>query len=516
MVNMVLMIIFFVVAFGIFGYYLYKLISMVKNPSPGLINYASEIKKSYYYVLAIGVATLVGFIFLALFQQYPLTIWEWVWLVFGSFTFGASLSNGVFSFIYRYYMKEIDENIKQKMLYSILLSCFLIIIALWRLTDSFADYLVYPMVNGISFTHGFVNPSSGYSPNVTWYALCILSGALLVYVVTDHRYYKEYGVHGVLESTFFVAFPAGIIGARIGYVIGEWDHSFASRVAAGDWAAPFKIWEGGLTIISGAAIGIIVGVAWFLWRNKKYSIWLALDIVVPCILFAQAIGRWGNYFNCEVHGFEVSKEYWRFLPKIVLNNMAYSEASGWASEGNIYVPLFFIESVANLVGYFVIRYVIGKGLRKYLELGDLAAFYIAWYGLTRVIMEPLRDSHYNMGTDGYWSWIWSMIFVLAAAILLIANHIVRYIIEEKKGTGVTIKNSLRIGVISGACFFVVGLTLIVLGAVYMSIGTPESFIGFSDFNNGVIMLIVGLSVFLIQVISLPYVLRGMKAKKATV
>ena len=520
MAYLVLMIIFIVLAVGLFGFSIYKVYNLIKHPMPATIDYRAEVKRLGYLTIGAAVSTIVLFVFLSLYQQYPLKALEWVELITGALFFGVGLPTAVLCFILHYYAKELKPENKKFFFKTMLLGFLLTILGLWVLTNSFADYLIYPMVNGINFTKGFVNPASAYKPNIAWYAICILSGAVLVYFICDHRYYKEYGVHGIPESTFFVAFPAGIIGARIGYVIGEWNHgpnSFADRVANGQWWAPLAIWEGGLTVISGALIGIIVGVAWFMWRNKKYSIWMAVDIIVPTILVAQAIGRWGNYFNCEVHGIESNISNWWFLPKIVLNNARYSDVSGFAKEGYLYVPLFYIESIANLLGYFVIRYLVGVKLRKYIELGDLAFLYIAWYGLTRVIMEPLRDTHYNMGNDGYWSWIWSFVFVVGAVLLIAINHLLRFMIEEKKGTGITIKNSFLKGMIALGVFFVISATFIIIAAILMSKGTFSQYLGFNDFNNGLILLVIGVSFLLLSTLTCPYIYRGFVAnyKKRT-
>ena len=516
MINLVLMIIFIAITLIAFGYGIYSVVQIVRHPMPKTINYKKEIKKLLVLDGITLVSTLVLFIFLSLYQSYPLLAGEWVELVFGSMMFGLGFPTAVYSFILHYYAKEMDGILKRRLFISMLVSFLLIIVGLWLLTNSFADYLIYPMVNGLSFQAGFVNPAMSVRPNLAWYAICIISGAVLVLFICDHRYYKEYGMHGIIESTFFVAFPAGIIGARIGYVIGEWNHgpnSFADRVASGEWWAPFAIWEGGLTIISGAIIGIVVGVIWFMWRNKKYSIWLAVDIIVPCILIAQAVGRWGNYFNCEVHGLEVEASSMWFLPKIVLNNARFSDTAGWASSGMVYLPLFFIESVSNLFGYFVIRVLVGKCLRKYLELGDLAFLYVAWYGLTRVILEPLRHPSYNIGNDGYWSWIWSIIFFLLAMTLIAINHIVRFIIEEKKGTGITIKHSFNIGLFGGLTSLVVALAFIITGAILMSKGEPSGTITFSYYNNGIIVLVIGCSIALLILVFVPYLLRGIKNRR---
>lgn len=516
MAFLILMIIFIALSVGLFAFSVYKVVQIVNHPMPKTINYKKEITNLLYLIAGAATSAILLFIFLVKYQSYPLKGGEWFELILGSLLFGLALPSAVNSFILHYYGKELDEKLKKGLFISLLSSLFVLCVGLLLLTNSFADYLIYPLVNGLSFQDGFVNPAMSAKPNLAWYAICIISGAVLVYFICDHRYYKEYGKHGILETLFFVAFPAGVIGARVGYVIGEWNHgvnSFAYRVANGEWWAPLAIWEGGLTIISGAIIGIAVGIAFYLWKNRKYSIWLAVDIIVPCILIAQAVGRWGNFFNCEVHGLEVDKSAMWFLPKIVANNAAFSDVAGWASDGKIYLPLFFIESITNLIGYFVIRFAVGKGLRKYLELGDLACLYIAWYGLTRVILEPLRHPSYNMGNDGYWSWFWSIFFFLLAMLLIVINHIVRFIIEEVKHKGITIKHSFLIGAVSAASFVAISSVLIILGAINMAQGIPSNTITFSAFNNGVIMLVVGLSIFLMVFTSLPYIIRGIKVKR---
>ena len=507
MVFMILMIVLFAATLSVLGFGIYKMVRVIKSPTPLLTNYVLEVKKLAFLTLAKIVAVTLGFIFLAMFQKYNLSAGEWVELIFGSALFAGGLSAFVYTFFIHYYAKEIPTKFNKVLFYSILGSIVLTLIGLLLLTNGIADHITYPLVNGISFKYGFLTPADVNKPNIAWYALCILAGALLVYVICDHRFYVEYGKHGILESTFFVAFPAGIIGARIGYVIGEWD-SFAGQ----PWWKVFAIWEGGLTIISGALVGIIVGVLWFIWRNKKYSIWLAVDVIVPTILVAQAIGRWGNFFNCEVHGFEVLKANWWFLPKIIANNAAYSSANGFASEGHIWLPLFYVEFLSNLTGYFVLRFAFGKGLRKYLELGDLAFGYLVWYGLTRVIMEPLRDTSFNMGKDGYWSWIWSICFVVIGTLLIFFNHLIRYLINRKK-TQFKSVNILFTSIVSGL-LLAGSIAMIVLGALNMVNGTQDtSFIRFDQFNNGLIVLVVGLSLLLIFGCAILYLVQGLSKKE---
>ena len=520
MAGLVLMIVAIVIALGVFGYGIYRVMKLVKSPTPRANNYPFEVRCLAFFSIAISIATLLIFVFLSIYHVYPLTGGEWTELLFGSLLFGLGLSSGTYAFILHYYAKEVPEKLNKWLFRSILFAGAAVLIGLWLLTNGIADHIDYPLVNGVGAA-GFLYPGQNASGfKIAWYAICILSGAILVYVICDHRFYVEYGKHGILESTFFVAFPAGIIGARIGYVIGEWNKipeggglSFAQRVAGGEWWAPFAIWEGGLTIISGALMGIIVGVLWFIWRNKKYSIWLAVDVIVPCILVAQAVGRWGNFFNAEVHGNQVLASNWWILPKIVLNNAAYSEFAGQADPGYIFLPLFYVEFLTNFLGYFFIRFAVGKGMRKYIEMGDLAFLYIVWYGLTRVALEPLRHEHYNMGQDGYWSWFWSIIFVLVGTFLIFANHLVRHIIDTKKGKG-TFKNTNPFW----SSFFVAftGLTsvgLIILGAVFMSRNTRSQTITFDPYNVSLILLVLGLSLLFIFGCVLLYLLKGLKKEK---
>ena len=420
-------------------------------------------------------------------------------LVIGDILFIGGLMAAINCFVVHYYGKNIPEKL-DKWLYILLMVCFTVaFFSLFIYTNGLAPYLTYPIVNGISFTEGFVTPQTG-SPNIAFYALCILGGAILVYFLCDHIFYKEYGKHGLLESTFYVAFPAGIIGARIWYVVGEWSTSFAN----GPFWKVFAIWEGGLTILGGAIMGIVVGVAFFLWRNKNLSIWFAVDAIVPTILIAQAVGRWGNFFNCEVHGLVASVDSFKWLPEIIWRNAQYSSAGpSLIGTNELYVPLFFIECMTNLFGYFLIAHFFGKLLGKYHEPGDLCFGYVIWYGLTRVLMEPLRFGDFKMGEDGYWSWVWSMIFVFVGTLLIVANHIARLIIKKKNNQYEAKPYDTKLGIISTLVIVAVGGALLAYGAYLMSSNQFVQVVDLNRFNVGIILLVLGASVLLTLGISLP-------------
>ena len=491
-----------VVGFTALGISIYKCVNLVKDRRQ-TINY-KEYAKWVISMLAIFIVLFpLGLLSIYIWNAYNPTWQNYLQVIFGGLLFAASLGIGINSFIVHYYKKGLPEKLDRILFYSLMVSIPVIVISLFLTTDGFADMggYHYLLPNGISFSQGFVRPDSYDRPNVAFYAICILSGAVFVYFLCDHKMYLEYGKHGTLDATFLIAFPSGILGARIAYVIGNWTlDGFNTRVAKGEWWSIFAIWEGGLTILGGAIAGIAVGVLVYMKTNKGRSIFRAVDLIVPTILIAQAVGRWGNFFNCEVHGGLVPEEYWGWLPKIIFNNAHYSSASGngWAKEGYLYAPLFFIEFLVNLFGYFVLAHLFGIKLKKITAPGDLAFGYVIWYGFTRVFMEPLRDSAFNMGKDGYWSWFWSLMFVAVGTLLIAVNHIVRYVLARKNNQE-TNNYSLKACSISSAALAVSALTLIIIG-VYNMISNPSGLaIALNGFNIGVICLVTGVSILFLTV-----------------
>ena len=508
---MILAIIFLVLFAVATGISIYFTVSLVKTPMIEVDYKKFLIKPAVCAGLAVISFLVASFGFYQWLKATPDAL-HIVELILGSILFSGGLLTAINCFILHYYGRNIPEKLDKWFFRIQLISFVVAFFAFFIYTNGLAPYLSYPLVNGISFKEGLVTPNSSASPNLAFYALCILSGAILVYFICDHYMYKISGKHGMFESTFFVAFPAGIIGARIWYVIGNWGKEFAGEPF---WHV-FAVWEGGLTILGGAVMGIVVGVAWFVWRHKGKYIWDAIDLVLPCILIAQAIGRWGNFFNCEVHGYLVSDANWKWLPEIVLNNARYSSTSGFAPDGQIYVPLFFIEFISNLLGYFVLGHVFGKALRKHLEYGDVGAGYIIWYGMTRVLLEPLRDSSYQMGNNGYWSWVWSMIYVLVGTLMIVANHIIRNIIRKKKGELVVTPNDKNVGLIGSIVLAIVG-GAILAGAIYLLTSNKfETVVAYNGFNIGLMLLVLGVSVLLGLAISLPIFFRSLNKEKEVV
>lgn len=332
----------------------------------------------------------------------------------GAFVFGLLLLTFVISFIVHFYKLNPLKLAKKRSIWVVVASGLLTLMTLFIMLDGlvYLDIITFPLMSKI-----YIDRAA--DRGIAFYALFILAGALLSLALSDHEMYKKYKRHGLLENVFYIAFPAGIIGARIWFVIGDW-YRFAA-----DPIKIFYIWEGGLAIMGGALLGIIVGVLYIKLKRKELDVVFLADMIIPTILLAQAVGRWGNFFNQEVYGARLDNmNSFFFLPEFVKQNMFIS--------GSYRVPLFFIEFLTNIAGFLAIRYGIGEALKKYKQPLDMSFSYAIWYGLTRVILEPLRDPSFNMGTGGEWSFIWGYVFAAVGVVAIILNHVIRHQLKKRQ------------------------------------------------------------------------------------
>ena len=371
--------------------------------------------------------------------------------VFGAFFFCLSFSALWFSFYLYFWRKDADETQRKATRLTLIVSIPLSLVFFLLLGEGVGEFLGYPLSSGFSIDgsgfHFITYQSARSGLTITWYGVVIIFGALVAYWVSDHRFYKKFGRHGILDTCLLLVLPAGIIAARIWYVVGNWNGdgaggpNFSQYCANGQWYKMFEIWNGGITILGGAVGGIIAGALFVIFRRKYVDVRWAADIIVPSILIAQCIGRWGNFFNHEVYGSVVNMSDWTILPTWIRNQMAVSFDGGHPVGGQMYIPLFLIEGIINLVGYFVIAWGVAKLWKPktdtqspkwfHRSLGDLAAFYMIWYGITRMIMEPLRDPHYNMGSNGMWSFWNSMVYIIIGVVAIVFFHVFDYFLIKK-------------------------------------------------------------------------------------
>lgn len=220
------------------------------------------------------------------------------------------------------------------------------------------------------------------SLSIAWYAVCILTGAVIAYLLGRYNFKKIGYDPEVLSDYFFGVLFTGIIGARLWYVIFMWNELYAKN--------PLEIImfrHGGLAIQG----GLITGVIFSLWYFKRHQIdyMVAGDAIMPGVLIAQAFGRWGNFFNQEAFGGPVSLDFLQslHLPNFIIDGMHIN--------GVYYHPTFLYESLANIVGFLLIFFLIKKIQTKQ---GEQFFAYFIWYGITRYFIEGMRtDSLYVMG-----------------------------------------------------------------------------------------------------------------------
>ena len=215
---------------------------------------------------------------------------------------------------------------------------------------------------------------------VTWYAVFVLSGAFIAYFLSL-RQFKKWGYKEELfENFFLMMLPISIIGARIYYVIFEW------QTYLNDPIKVFYIWEGGIAIHGGILAGILFG--YFYFKRHRVDALRIADVILPNLMIAQAIGRWGNFMNQEAYGQVVSERFYRFFPEFIKDHMYI--------DGAYRQPTFLFESIGNLIGFVLITFVYKKYGRK--KRGDLAWAYITWYGMVRFFVEGMRTDSLMIGS----------------------------------------------------------------------------------------------------------------------
>lgn len=248
-----------------------------------------------------------------------------------------------------------------------------------------------------------VNPSrvafSLFGVDIYWYALIIATGFLLA-VLYGFARAKEFGLTSDhIADGLIVAVPCAIIGARLYYVLFEWDAYFGA--GADPWSF-LRIRDGGLAIYGGVIATVLSLLVYT--RVKKLKLAPFLDIASLGLLIGQCVGRWGNFVNREAHGGVTSPNF--FLRMGLEENGVVT----------YYHPTFLYESLWNLVGFVLIHFLSKK--RKY--DGQVFLLYLAWYGLGRAWIEGMRtDSLYIGGTGIRVSQLLAAVTFLAAGGILL-------------------------------------------------------------------------------------------------
>jgi phosphatidylglycerol---prolipoprotein diacylglyceryl transferase len=221
----------------------------------------------------------------------------------------------------------------------------------------------------------------GVSVSIRWYGVLIASSMALGLWLSAREAVRRAESPDDLLKAAEIALIGGLIGARLYYVLFNLDYYQTQP-----WWRIFAVWEGGLAIHGGLIAGLLTGGA-YVWA-KGLPLLTYLDIVAPSLALAQAIGRWGNFFNEEAFGGPTDLP-WKLFISEPRRPPAYVDQQ-------FFHPTFLYESLWN-VGAFLILYVV---LRRRLERAPGALFlaYLGLYSLGRFWIEGLRTDSLMLGS----------------------------------------------------------------------------------------------------------------------
>jgi phosphatidylglycerol---prolipoprotein diacylglyceryl transferase len=248
---------------------------------------------------------------------------------------------------------------------------------------------------------------------VRWYGIgyvvAIVAGTWLTFRLARQR---GEPTEQIIDGLIIMAIAA-LIGGRAYHVIDQW--AYYKDHLAQIVLPPYS----GLGIYGGLLTGMLAMI-WYV-RRHHLNFWRWADIVVPGVLLAQAVGRWGNFMNQELYGPPTNLP-WGIA--IECQNRVAEFACPATPANAHFIPLFFYESVLSLLGVFVMIFLwkrfTGKG--RLLIAGDIGLLYFVWYGIERSSLETLR---------GGWNWTFfglpmAQLVGLSAAVASIAAIVVRH------------------------------------------------------------------------------------------
>lgn len=212
---------------------------------------------------------------------------------------------------------------------------------------------------------------------IRWYGILISLGMVIGILLASYNCKVREISYDSMMDLILVALPAAIVGARLYYVLFNLSYYLSNP------GEIINIRQGGLAIHGGVLFALIA--AYIYAKKKKLNFLIYADAAAPSLILAQAIGRWGNFFNQEAHGGEVTKEFISRFPQFIQKGMFI--------EGAYYHPTFLYESIWNLAVFVVLMLV----LRKTTKVGVTLFTYVGLYSIGRFIIEGLRTDSLMLG-----------------------------------------------------------------------------------------------------------------------
>lgn len=243
---------------------------------------------------------------------------------------------------------------------------------------------------------------------VYWYGLLISLGMVLCVVLGMLHSKKNKFSSDLVFDVILVSLPCAIVGARLYYVLSEWE------MYSGDLIKIFDTRSGGLAVYGGV-LGAFIGTL-IMCKIRKIPFSAVVDFCVVYIPLGQAIGRWGNFFNQECFGTTTTLPW----------GMKSSEVESYLRlyfpdlDSTMAVhPTFFYEFLATITIFFILLYV-----RKYSKHAfESMAVYMILYGVARFFIEGLRTDSLYIGDTGIrTSQLFSAVLVVSGVIYLVVAY----------------------------------------------------------------------------------------------
>jgi len=243
-----------------------------------------------------------------------------------------------------------------------------------------------------------------------YYGLCIALGIIAATWLTTKELARKGFEESLAVDSLFLIIPLGFIGARAYHVITDYD-----LYQDDPFPAIFLVNNGGLGIYGGV-VGGFLGLLIFC-RVKGISTLAFADAIAPGLILAQAIGRWGNYFNQELYG-RPSKLPWaiEISPE---NRQSVPERF---ADATTFHPTFLYESIWNLLGCLLLLY-LARRFSGWLLEGDLMMIYVSFYSVGRFFVEALRiDPAFLIGGTIRGNLFVSSILALGFLMIVLLRH----------------------------------------------------------------------------------------------
>lgn len=243
------------------------------------------------------------------------------------------------------------------------------------------------------------------------YALCIILGIVVAIWIGEKRWQARGGTIGEMQDVAIWAVPFGLVGARAYHVATDWKNYFGD---GGDPVSALYVWQGGLGIWGGVALGALG--AWVGARRKGIRFLPMVDALAPGVLVAQAIGRWGNWFNQELYGKPTDLPWALEIDKAHFSGsyeQQLFEAGQPLPDMATFHPTYLYEFIWNLAAFALI---IWLDRRYRLGHGRVMAIYVMAYTAGRGWIEYLRIDDVQLDNVlGLRFNVWTSIVLFVAA-----------------------------------------------------------------------------------------------------